>query len=129
MNKYRVLVDSSVWIQYFKFGKTEVLTRLIENDLVCTNELILSELGPKLIHQKRIDIWESLNALEKVAVKVDWDVIRNYQLMNLKSGINNVEIPDLIIMQQVIEEKLVLYTFDKHFKLMNTFLNFELIRY
>lgn len=49
--------------------------------------------------------------------------------MNLKDGINNVGIPDLIIMQQVIEEKLVLYTFDKHFKLMNTFLNFEWIRY
>ena len=128
MNKYRVLVDSSVWIQYFKFGNIESLDELIENDLVCTNELILTELGPKLIHQKRQDTWESLNSLEVIATRINWDVIRNYQVMNLQNGINKVGIPDLIIMQQVIEEKLTLYSFDKHFKLMRSFLNYELIQ-
>ncbi|WP_225586866.1 hypothetical protein [Algoriphagus sp. Y33] len=49
--------------------------------------------------------------------------------MNLKNGINNVGIPDLIILQQVIEEKIALFTLDKHFKLMNTFLTYELIQF
>ncbi|MEB2773860.1 PIN domain-containing protein [Algoriphagus sp. D3-2-R+10] len=129
MNKYRVLVDSSVWIQYFKFGNIEYLDQLIENDVVCINELILTELGPKLIHQKRLDIWNSLNSLEKVTTRINWDVIRNYQVMNLKNGINNVGIPDLIILQQVIEEKIALFTLDKHFKLMTAFLKYELIQF
>lgn len=128
MNKYRVLVDSSVWIQYFKFGKIDYLDNLIENDLVCINDLILTELGPKLIHQKRTDIWDSLNALEKIATRIDWEMIREYQIINIRNGINNVGIPDLIIMQQVIEEKLALFTLDKHFKLMQSFLTFELIQ-
>lgn len=128
MNKYRVLVDSSVWIQYFKFGNIDYLDNLIKNDLVCINDLILTELGPKLIHQKRADIWESLNAIEKIPTRIDWDVIRKYQIINLGNGINNVGIPDLIIIQQVIEEKLALFTFDKHFKLMQSFLTFELIQ-
>jgi len=47
--------------------------------------------------------------------------------MNLQNGINNVGIPDLIILQQVIGQKISLFSFDKHFKLMQNHLNFELI--
>jgi len=122
MNSYQVLVDSSVWIQYFRFGGIEKLDRLLEEDLVCTNDLILSELGPSLIVQNKVEIWESLRALNRIPLRIDWDLIRGYQILNMKNGINKIGIPDLIIVQQVIEEKLLIFTFDKHFKLMNSFL-------
>lgn len=122
MNSYQVLVDSSVWIQYFRFGGIEKLDRLLEEDLVCTNDLILSELGPSLIVQNKVEIWESFRALNRIPLRIDWDLIRGYQILNMKNGINKIGIPDLIIVQQVIEEKLSIFTFDKHFKLMNSFL-------
>jgi hypothetical protein len=122
MNSYQVLVDSSVWIQYFRFGGIEKLDRLLEEDLVCTNDLILSELGPSLIVQNKVEIWESLRALNRIPLRIDWDLIRGYQILNMKNGINKIGIPNLIIVQQVIEEKLSIFTFDKHFKLMNNFL-------
>lgn len=122
INSYQVLVDSSVWIQYFRFGGIEKLDRLLEEDLVCTNDLILSELGPSLIVQNKVEIWESLRALNRIPLRIDWDLIRGYQILNMKNGINKIGIPDLIIVQQVIEEKLSIFTFDKHFKLMNSFL-------
>ncbi|MEX2592762.1 MAG: PIN domain-containing protein [Anditalea sp.] len=127
MSRYKVLVDSSVWIDYLKSDDIPMLERLIEEDLVCTNDLILTELAPALMHLKRNDVLESLTAFERIPLKIDWQHIQKYQLMNLQNGINKVGIPDLIILQQVIDEKIDLFSFDKHFKLMKSFLNFKLI--
>ncbi|HWK58856.1 MAG TPA: PIN domain-containing protein [Parapedobacter sp.] len=127
MSRYSVLVDSSVWIQYFKSADTPILDQLLEEDFVCTNDLILTELQPVLVHRGRHDILEGLLALERIPLRIDWQLISEYQLMNLKNGINKVGIPDLIIVQQVIDQKLTLFSFDKHFKLMHNFLNFDLI--
>ncbi|AWW31654.1 PIN domain nuclease [Echinicola strongylocentroti] len=127
MDRYMVLVDSSVWIDYFKKGENRLLDNLIEEDLVCTNELILTELGPFLNHRGRTDIWDSLQALPVIPLNIDWELIRRYQSINLQNGINKVGIPDLIILQQVIEEKITMFSFDEHFKLMARLLTFELI--
>ena len=127
MTRYKVLVDSSVWIDYFRSGINQTLDRLIEEDLVCTNELILTELVPALLHQRREDMVESLHVIEKIPLRIDWKSIQEYQHMNLQNGINKVGIPDLILLQQVIEEKIILFSFDKHFKLMRAFLNYELM--
>jgi len=126
MSRYNVLIDSSVWVEYFKKGGLPKLDRLIEEDLACTNELILTELAPALIKQKEHDILEGLYALKKIPLQIDWDIIREYQLLNLNNGINRVGIPDLIILQQVIDQKLTLYTFDKHFLRMQKHLTFDL---
>lgn len=126
MSRYKVLVDSSVWIEYFKSGGIPKLDRLIEEDLACINEIIFTELSPALIKQREHEIVRGLEAIKKIPLIIDWDIVRQYQLMNLKNGINNVGIPDLIILQQVIDEKISLFSFDKHFTLMNLHLNFEL---
>lgn len=127
MSRYKVLVDSSVWIQYFKKGNLPILDRLIEENLVCVNELILTELVPILRKQQQTIAIDSLNSLELISLKIDWKLIREYQFMNLTNGINKVGIPDLMILQQTIEEKITLYTLDKHFLLMNKIYNFELL--
>ena len=127
MSRYKVLVDSSVWIDYFRSGGIPLLDRLIEEDLVCINELIFTELARSLILQKKNDILEGLKALELIPLSIDWEIIRQYQAMNLQKGINKVGIPDLIILQQVVDEKISLFSFDRHFKLMQSFLNYELI--
>ena len=45
-----VLVDISVWIDYFRSGdKSEKLDFLIDENLVVVNDLILTELLPLLI--------------------------------------------------------------------------------
>ncbi len=127
MSSYKVLIDSSVWIDYFKSGNIALLDKLLEEDLVCTNDLILTELVPALSHHNRNDIIDSLYVLENIPLKKDWKIIRNHQFLNLRNGINKVGIPDLMILQQVIDEKITLFSFDKHFRLMNAFLNFELV--
>ena len=41
-----VLVDSSVWIDYFNNGTPKDVDRLIENNLIVTNQIIRVELIP-----------------------------------------------------------------------------------
>ena len=64
MSRYKVLVDSSVWIEYFKSGGIEILDRLIEEDLACINELILTELAPPLIKKGEVEVVDGLRAVE-----------------------------------------------------------------
>ena len=127
MSRYSVLVDSSVWIEYFKSGGVDKLDRLIEEDLACVNGLILTELVPAATLKNETDILEGLQALSMIPLTIDWEIVRDYQLMNLQNGINKVGIPDLIILQQVIDQKITLFSFDKHFRLMQAYLNFELM--
>jgi hypothetical protein len=123
----RVLVDSSVWIEYFQSEtKHSDIDDLIDGNLLCTNDLILAELLPFLYIEKENELIESLNSLEKVDIDISWDIIVQMQIQNIKNGINGVGIPDLIILQNVIENNLVLYSADKHFRLMKKIFDFKL---
>lgn len=128
MDKPPILVDSSVWIDFFKSENPNVLDRYLEENLVSTNDIILTELLPQLLVDRKQVIVEGLTSLYKIPLNIDWDLVRHYQLLNLKNGINRVGLPDLIILQQVLEEKLTLFSYDKHFMLMRQFLKFDLIQ-
>ena len=123
----RVLVDSSVWISYFKSKEAHNdLDDLIKHNQICTNNLILSELLPFLKLKNEAELIELLLNLPNVNISINWEVIINLQVQNLRNGINKVGIPDLIIVQNVIDNNLILYSEDKHFKLMNEHVNFDL---
>ncbi len=121
----RVLVDSSIWIDYFREGQYDQLDQLIERDLVVTNDIILTELLPSLNMVNAKDAIDGLLSIPRIPLLIDWDIIRRYQLLNLQNGINKVGIPDLIILEQVIAEQLSLFSRDKHFDLMRQHLEFK----
>ncbi len=113
-----ILVDSSVWIDYFKKGSHHLLSDLISENLVCINELILTELLPSIIHLKKIELKDGLLAIPQVPLEIHWESLIRLQILNLKNGINKVGIPDLIIAQQALNNNLELFSGDKHFKLI-----------
>ena len=121
-----VLVDSSVWIEYFR-GKKEVtvLDELIDRNQLCINNLILSELLPFLRIKKENALIKTLMTIKNIAIKIDWAEIIDFQEINLRNGLNNIGIPDLIIMQNVRDNNLLLYSLDKHFELMNKYIGFD----
>jgi predicted nucleic acid-binding protein len=122
-----ILVDSSVWIDYFKGSeRTKTLDLFIELDLVATNELILTELLPFLRLHNEKDIFSMLSILPRIELEIFWEGIREIQKLNLKKGVNNVGIPDLIIAQQCVDKNLEIWTFDKHFKLMSEYLELKI---
>lgn len=115
-----VLVDSSIWIDYFDGKKSALpLNELIESNNLCINDLILTELIPSIIHKKENKLRTLLYTLTKIPLEINWHTIILMQVLNLKNGINNIGIADLIIAQNAIDNNLELYSVDKHFKLMN----------
>ncbi|MDR1452697.1 MAG: PIN domain-containing protein, partial [Candidatus Margulisbacteria bacterium] len=108
-----VLVDSSVWIEYFRGDNSLVaLSKLIENNLACTNELILTELLPAVLRQRERRLAELLKTLRKYPLRIDWAELRSWRSVNLKKGFNNIGIPDLLIAQNCLQNHLQIFSRD-----------------
>ena len=114
-----VLVDTSVWIDYFRSGdKSDKLDILIDENLVVINDLILTELLPLLIIRKERKVVKLLKSIKNNIMHPDWVDIIDYQVSCLKSGSTGISIPDLLIAQNSIQNNVPVYSIDKHFKFM-----------
>jgi predicted nucleic acid-binding protein len=122
-----ILIDSSVWIEYFRGNeKTLPLNELIDTNSVCMNDLILAELLPSINHKKEGELRELLLTIQRIPLDISWTAIIHLQTQNLKKGINKVGIADLIIVQNVMDNDVELFTLDRHFTLMSDLHGFRL---
>ena len=111
-----VLVDSSIWIDYFRgSGELDALDYLIDENLVVTNDLILAELVPPLHIRNQKRLIGLLREIERYNINIDWDDITQMQITCIRNGVNGVGIPDLIIAQNAIQNDLPLLSTDGHF--------------
>jgi predicted nucleic acid-binding protein len=123
-----ILVDSSVWNDYFRSGKNSgILDRFIDQNVICINDLILAELIPFLKIKRQTRVIKLLKDISKIPINIDWNNIIDYQTICLQNGINKVGIPDLIILDNIIQNDLMLFSLDKHFDLIQKHINFEII--
>ncbi|GBE53187.1 tRNA(fMet)-specific endonuclease VapC [bacterium BMS3Bbin14] len=122
-----VLVDTSVWIEYFRSGNNfEKLDFLIDENLVVTNDLILAELIPFLKIGNQRKIIKLLHNINKLNISIDWGQIAHYQYKCLKSGLNGVGIPDLIIAQNSKQNHCEIYSLDNHFNLLKDIIKIKI---
>ncbi|MDA1043788.1 MAG: PIN domain-containing protein [Verrucomicrobia bacterium] len=121
------LVDSSIWIDYFRGqGQPDVVDLLIEDNLVVANDLILAELIPALHLHKQKRLIALLREVKRHPIRIDWDDITQMQITCMRNGVNGVGIPDLIIAQNAIQNDLHLLCSDKHFDLMSKYVPLSL---
>jgi predicted nucleic acid-binding protein len=124
-----ILIDSSAWIEYFKVHENFLfIDDLIDYNTLCTNDLILTELLPSIIHKKEHHLADLLNTIAKYDIIIDWQELREYQKLNLKYGNNNIGIADLIIVQNSIQNNLKIVSADKHFGAMAKYLPLEIYK-
>jgi predicted nucleic acid-binding protein len=124
-----ILVDSSAWIEYFKTYKDYAfIDDLIDNNSICTNDLILTELLPSMIHKKENHLITLLNSVVKYEIEIDWKKLQDIQVMNYKHGYNNIGITDLIIAQNCLQNNLSLVACDKHFNDMAEYLPLKMYK-
>lgn len=115
-----VLVDTSIWIDYFRGGNNSSdLDLLIDEDLLVTNDIILAELIPYLKIKKQQNVITLLHEINRIPLQVDWEEIIEFQVRCLKSGTNGIGIPDLIIAQNAKANNCKVYSLDKRFRLLN----------
>jgi len=122
-----ILVDSSVWINYFKSREEfSFIDDLIDDYRICINDVILTELLPSIMHQKEFLLANLLKSINKYDMNINWQELQHYQLLNIKNGNNKVPITDLLIAQNSIHNDLILLTLDKHLILMKNYLPLQI---
>ena len=122
-----VLVDTSVWIDYFRSGNQSAeLDALIDLNVIVTNDLILAELIPFLKLKRQVKVIQLLNEIKRIPLKIDWSDIIESQWLCLKSGSNGIGIPDLIIAQNAIKNSCEVFSLDKHFLMLGQILGVKL---
>jgi len=123
-----VLVDTSIWIEYFRSGSnSEKLDFLIDENLIVINDLILAELVPSLKVRNQRKIVKLLYNIKKLELSIHWDQIIEFQFKCLKSGLNGIGIPDLIVVQNAKQNRCEIYSLDNHFSLMKDILEVQLL--
>ena len=114
-----ILVDSSVWIAYFKGDERALpLNELIDLNDLCINDLILAELIPSIVQKKENTLKDLLLAIKTINIEINWQELMEMQVLNLSKGIHNVGIADLIIAQNAMRRNVELFTLDRHFILL-----------
>jgi len=123
-----VIVDTSVWIEYFRSGKNSAtLDFLIDEDLIIINDLILSELIPSLKVLNQRKLIKLLFSVNKIELSINWNQIIEFQFKCLKNGLNGIGIPDLIVAQNAKQNNCEIYSLDNHFRLMKGILKLQLL--
>ena len=120
-----VLVDTSVWVAFFRGdagekAATDALAYLISGDEALVNDIILTELLPQMAVRGERDCIDALSGIRAPAVATDWAMLRALQEKCLKAGINKVGIPDLMIAQEAMRLGVPLFSLDRHFALIAT---------
>ncbi len=122
-----VLVDTSIWIDYFRGGNNSGdLDFLVDENLIVINDIILAELIPYLKIKKQTNVIKLLQEIDRIPLDIRWDEIIEYQVKCLRGGANGVGIPDLIIAQSARQNNCKVYSLDKHFRLLNQVLKVQL---
>jgi len=123
----RVLVDTSIWIDYFRSGEhSSALDKLIDENLLVTNDIILTELIPYLRIKKQNTVIQLLHEIKKLPLDTNWEEIIEFQVKCLRNGANGVGIPDLMIAQNAMDNDCLVYTLDKHFSLLSQVMKLRL---
>ncbi len=122
-----VLVDTSVWIDYLRDGsRSSNLDSLIDENMVAINDVILSELVPYLKIKKQTKVVKLLQEINRIPMQINWQEIIEFQVKCLKSGANGIGIPDFLIAQNAKTNNCMVYSLDKHFRLLNQTIKIKL---
>jgi predicted nucleic acid-binding protein len=123
----RILVDSSIWIEYFRTGKQwRIVESLIDQNQILTNDLILAELVPFLKIQSQSRLIKLLYSVESTELDIQWDGLIEMQTACLKKGIFKVGLPDLILAQNAVQNRVPIYSADKHFDKISKIISLEI---
>ena len=117
-----IMVDSSVWIDYFKGTinkQTDFLDSVLGTQSLCIGDLILTEVlqGFRLDkdYRQARDLLSELTIYEILGVKIAQQSANNFRSLR-KRGITVRKTADVIIATFCIEQKLPLLFTDKDFK-------------
>ncbi|PTL35205.1 hypothetical protein CLG94_10905 [Candidatus Methylomirabilis limnetica] len=127
-----VLVDTSVWLEFFRAKDSpyaKALDQLLEEERVCTSDLIKAEIIPGARTPKQFrELKEYFDALPLATEPASlWEEIMEVQFRLKRAGVNGISIPDLMIAVVARANDKVIFTKDSDFRLIQRALPVELL--
>lgn len=114
-----VLVDTSVWIAFFRDGSSSAakkLDALLEEGEACICGLIEAELLPGLHKKDRARVRSLMTGLPCLETAADiWKDVTDIQERSLAQGFGPFSIPDLVVAVVALRHRVSLFSLDKHF--------------
>jgi predicted nucleic acid-binding protein len=114
-----VLVDTSVWIAFFREGSSSAARRLevlLEEGEACICGLIEAELLPGLRREDRIRVRTLMTGLPCLETATDiWADVADIQERSLAQGLGPFSIPDLVVASVALRHEVPIFSLDKHF--------------
>lgn len=115
-----VLVDTSVWIDFFRdcdSAAAAELDRLLDEGRAATCGLVEAELLPGLKSRDRERIRAWMSALPRLAIPNEvWPEVGAIQEKALARGAGPFSVPDLVIAATALLHDAAVFTLDRHFK-------------
>lgn len=128
-----ILVDSSVWIDYFNgktTGQTDLLNVLLGRELIVTGDLVVAEVlqGFKEDREfnKARDLLDTLICKDMLGKNLAVKSAQNYRLLRGK-GVTAKKTIDVIIATFCVQNRMVLLHNDRDFELMAEHLGLQTI--
>ncbi|MBI2457404.1 MAG: PIN domain-containing protein [candidate division NC10 bacterium] len=127
----RILVDSSIWIEFFRRPSAPVslvLDRLLAHRLVCTTGVIKAEVVPGARTPKDFRRLKRLFDALPLAPERDgfWTHVTRFQYRLRRNGILDIGIPDLMVATVAIQNRKTLFSADEDFPRMAPFIQLRL---
>jgi predicted nucleic acid-binding protein len=114
-----VLVDTSVWIAFFREGSSPSAMKLdvlLEEGEACICGLVEAELLPGLHRRDRGRVRTLMAGVPCLETAADiWKDVADIQERSLAQGLGPFSIPDLVVAAVALRHKVPLFTSDKHF--------------
>ncbi|MBI2000740.1 MAG: PIN domain-containing protein [candidate division NC10 bacterium] len=127
----RILVDSSIWIEFFRRPSAPVslvLDRLLAHRLVCTTGVIKAEVVPGARTPKDFRRLKRRFDALPLAPERDgfWTHVTRFQYRLRRNGILDIGIPDLMVATVAIQNRKTLFSADEDFPRMAPFIQLRL---
>ncbi len=130
MKDKRILIDTSVWINYFKDGDrkfAEKVDEVLTFSAVYVPKVVLAELIQGAKTEKEISVIEEFVGAFKIIDQTEdtWVKAGKLSFSMKKKGIT-VNIVDCYIAVIANENNCMIFSLDEHFKIIKKFLRFEM---
>lgn len=125
----RILVDTSVWIDFFRRKEPAYtnVVQLIDEDRIYCAGIILSELMQGANSEKELNVLKDFLHVYEFINETPETWIKSGELsFKLRKQGKETPLSDCLISVLSIEAKASIYTYDKHFKIIQTIENISL---
>jgi predicted nucleic acid-binding protein len=131
MSAERILIDTSVWIAYFRNQSAlfvDFVAKIVKNHEICVPQIVLAELMQGAKSEKELSVIAEFMEAFTIIGQTDQTWVKSGRLSyELRKKGKNVNLTDCYIVVMAQENNCAVLTLDRHFKDIRQYAGIHLI--